>query len=68
MVKVQVYLVGDPALGGRMHNAGFNDAFAQFFGIATQPNRPARSVFQIVALSNPAWRVEIEIVAVRTKR
>ncbi len=67
VVKMQVFLVGDPALGGKMDNAGFSRAYTQFFGTAAQPNTPARSVFQIVALSNPAWMLEIEVVAVRRR-
>lgn len=65
VVKVTAFVVGDPASGGRMDSAAFNEAFAQFFGTAAQPNRPSRSVVQIVGLSNPAWLVEIEVVAVR---
>ena len=66
VVKVTAFLVADPASGGRMDSAGFNDAFGQFFGTPSQPNRPARSVVQIVGLSNPAWLVAIEVVAVRS--
>lgn len=65
VVKMQAFLVGDPALGGKMDFAGFMAGYTQFFGTQEQPNLPARSAFQIAALGNPLWRVEIEVVAVR---
>ena len=67
VVKMQVFLVGDPAKGGKMDFAGFMDGYTQFFGTAAQPNLPSRSAFQIAALANPAFLVEIEVVAVRRK-
>ena len=67
VIRMQVFLVGDPANGGRMDFAGFMDGYSQFFGTSGQPNRPSRSVFQVVALANPAFLVEIEVVAVRSK-
>jgi enamine deaminase RidA (YjgF/YER057c/UK114 family) len=65
VVKMQAFLVGDPALDGKMDFAGFMAGYTQFFGTKEQPNLPARSAFQIAALGNPLWRVEIEVVAVR---
>ncbi|CAD1795275.1 hypothetical protein XSP_003260 [Xanthomonas euroxanthea] len=65
VVKMQVFLVGDPAMGGKMDFNGFMDGYRQFFGTKEQPNLPARSAFQIAALGNPLYRVEIEVVAVR---
>ncbi|HBK45027.1 MAG TPA: hypothetical protein DDZ67_01045 [Xanthomonadaceae bacterium] len=65
VVKMQAFLVGDPALDGKMDFAGFMEGYKQFFGTKEQPNLPARSAFQIAALGNPAWRIEIEVVAVR---
>ena len=67
VIKMQVFLVGDPARGGKMDFAGFMDGYTQFFGTAEQPNLPTRSVFQVVALANPAFLVEIEVVAVRRR-
>lgn len=67
VVKMQVFLVGDPVIGGKMDFAGFMEGYSQFFGTREQPNLPARSVFQVMGLTNPAWRVEIEVVAVRRK-
>lgn len=65
VVKMQVFLVGDPAMGGKMDFNGFMEGYRQFFGTKEQPNLPARSAFQIAALGNPLYRVEIEVVAVR---
>lgn len=68
VVKMQVFLVADPAKGNKMDFAGFMRGYTQFFGTAAQPNLPARSAFQIAALVNPAWYVEIEVVAVRATK
>ena len=65
VVKMQVFLVGDPQRGGRMDFAGFMDGYREFFGTAAQPNLPARSVMQVAGLVNPGWLVEIEVTAVR---
>jgi enamine deaminase RidA (YjgF/YER057c/UK114 family) len=65
VVKMTAFLVGDPAMDGRMDFAGFMQGYTQFFGTAEQPNLPARSAFQIAALGNPAFRIEIEVIAVR---
>ncbi|QJE01367.1 hypothetical protein HH212_16095 [Massilia forsythiae] len=64
VVKMQVFLVGDPAKGGKGDVAGFMEAYTQFFGGA-QPNLPARAVVQVAGLSNPGWLVEIEVVAAK---
>ena len=64
VVKMQVFLVGDPARGGRADVSGFMAGYSQFFGGA-QPNLPARAVMQVAALSNPGWLVEIEVVAAK---
>jgi enamine deaminase RidA (YjgF/YER057c/UK114 family) len=65
VVKMQVFLVGDPGLEGRMDFRGFMQGYSEFFGTESQPNLPARSVMQIAGLVNPGWLVEIEVVAVR---
>ena len=64
VVKMQVFLVGDPANGGRADVKGFMEAYTQFFG-GSQPNLPSRAVVQVAALSNPGWLVEIEVVAAK---
>jgi enamine deaminase RidA (YjgF/YER057c/UK114 family) len=65
LVKLQMFLVGDPALGGRMDNEGFSRAYAEFFGTPAQPHLVARTRVQVVGLVNPGWLVEIDAVAVR---
>lgn len=65
VVKMQVFLVGDPEMEGSMDFAGFMSGYTQFFGTEEQPNLPSRSAMQIVGLVNPGWLVEIEVVALR---
>ena len=65
VVKMQAFLVGDESHGGHMDFAGFMAGYTQFFGTKHQPNLPARSAFQVAALANPGFRVEIEVIAVR---
>jgi enamine deaminase RidA (YjgF/YER057c/UK114 family) len=65
VVKMQVFLVGDPDKGGKMDFAGFMQGYTQFFGSKEQPNLPTRSVFQVAGLANPGFLVEIEVTAVR---
>jgi enamine deaminase RidA (YjgF/YER057c/UK114 family) len=68
VIQMHVYLVGDPALGGKMDFAGMNTAYGQFFGTQSQPNKPVRATIQVVALALPGALVEIEVTAVRPKR
>jgi enamine deaminase RidA (YjgF/YER057c/UK114 family) len=68
VVQMHVYLVGDPALGGKMDFAGMNAGYGQFFGSKEQPNKPVRATVQVVALAAPGAMVEIEVTAVRSKR
>lgn len=65
VVKMQVFLVGDPAKGGKMDFAGFMAGYTQFFGTAAQPNLPSRSAVQVAGLASPNFLVEIEVTAVR---
>ena len=69
VVKMTVYLVGDPAKGGKADTKGFMEAYTQYFGATAQPgpqpNLPARAVVQVAGLSNPGWLVEIEVVAAK---
>ena len=64
VVKMQVFIVGDAGKGGRADVAGFMEGYTQFFGGA-QPNLRGRSVFQVAALSNPGWLIEIEVTAAK---
>lgn len=65
VVRMQVFLVGDPGKGGRMDFDGFMAAYVERFGTPAQPNLPARSVMQVAGLVNPGWLVEIEVTAAR---
>ncbi len=66
VVKMNVFLVGDPALGGRMDFDGLMRAYSRHYGGAAQPNLPARTTVQVVALPRAGALVEIEVVAART--
>jgi enamine deaminase RidA (YjgF/YER057c/UK114 family) len=65
IVKLTVFLVGDPANGGRMDFQGFMRGYTQFFGEHSGGSLPARSVVEVAALVSPGMMVEIEAVAVR---
>jgi len=68
IVKLTVFLVGDPANGGKMDFGGFMEAYTLYFGTEEQPNLPARSALQVAALVQPLMFVEIEAITVRKKR
>lgn len=65
IVMMRVYLVGDPAMGGKMDFAGMNAAFKQFFGTPDQPNKPSRTTVQVAGLAAPGSMVEIEAQAIK---
>ncbi|MGD0680100.1 MAG: RidA family protein [Polyangiaceae bacterium] len=65
VIKLTVYLVGDPTKGGKLDFKGFSDAYAQFFGTPGQPNLVARTTVQVVALANPGFLVEIDAIAAK---
>lgn len=65
MVKLTVFLVGDPKNGGKMDRDGLTRAYKKFFGTADQPNLPTRSAFQISALARPQQLIEIEGIAAK---
>lgn len=66
VIKMTVFLVGDPAMDGRMDFAGFMRAYTRYFGTDEQPNKPARSAIQIAGLAGgPGMLVEIEVVIAR---
>src|SRR6202051_1750365 len=61
VVKMTVFLAGDPAQGNKMDFAGLQAAYTQYFGTKEQPNKVARSAMQVAALSAPWALVEIEV-------
>ena len=65
VVKLTVYLVGDPKNGGKLDFKGFSEAYAQFFGTTPQPNIVARTTVQVAALANPGFLIEVEATAAK---
>ena len=64
VVMMRVFLVAPPGQA-RMDFAGMMTAYAEKFGTAAQPSKPARSTMQVAALVDPGWLVEIEVTAAR---
>ena len=67
VIKMTVFLVGDPELDGHMDFGGFMKAYTKYFGTEEQPNKPARSAVQIAGLAGAGMLVEIEVVIARPK-
>ena len=67
VVKMTVFMVGDPTQGGKLDFAGMMAGYTQFFGTAAQPNKPARSAMQVAALVVPGPLLEIEVVAAKKR-
>jgi enamine deaminase RidA (YjgF/YER057c/UK114 family) len=67
VVKMTVFLAGDPAKGGKLDFPGLQASYTKFFGTPTQPNKPARSAVQVAALAAPGALLEVEVIAVRSK-
>ncbi len=65
VVKLTVFVAGDPAKGGKMDFAGMNEAFKMFFGTPDNPSTVARSTVQVAALAGPSFLVEIEATAAK---
>ena len=66
IIKLTVFLVGDPEMDGRMDFGGFMKSYVKYFGTEEQPNKPARSAVQIAGLAGgPYMLIEIEAVIAR---
>lgn len=65
VVKMTVFLAGDPNKGGKMDFAGLMSGYTKYFGTKDQPNKPARSAVQVAALAAPGALVEIEVIAAK---
>ena len=65
IIKLTVFVAGDPKLGGKMDFAGMNDGYKMYFGTADNPNVVARSTVQVAALAGPYFLVEIEATAAK---
>jgi enamine deaminase RidA (YjgF/YER057c/UK114 family) len=66
VVKMTIFLVGDPAKDNKMDFAGMMTGYKQFFGTADQPNKPSRSAVQVAALAAPGALIEIEVIAAKS--
>ncbi len=66
IVKMTIFMAGDPAKGGKMDFLGMMKSYRKFFGTSDQPNLPARSAFQVAALAAPWALIEIEVIAAKT--
>jgi len=67
VVKMTVFLAGDPDKGNKLDFPGLQASYTQFFGTKDQPNKPARSTVQVAALVAPWALIEIEVIAVKSK-
>jgi enamine deaminase RidA (YjgF/YER057c/UK114 family) len=66
IVKMTIYMVGDPSKENKMDFEGMMSAYRRNFGTPEQPNRPARTAIQVAALSRPGALLEIEVVAAKS--
>ena len=66
VVKMTVFLGPDPKTG-KLDFAGMQSEYVKYFGTEAQPNKPARSAFQVAALAVPWALLEIEVIAVKSK-
>lgn len=67
IVKMQAFLVGDPAKGGKADFQAFSKAYLEFFGTSQNPNIPVRTRAQVTSLVWPGWLVEIEVIAAKRR-
>ena len=66
VVKMNVFLVGDPRKDGRMDFDGLMQAYLQVYGQrGLEKSLPARTTVQVAGLPLPGALVEIEVVAAR---
>jgi enamine deaminase RidA (YjgF/YER057c/UK114 family) len=66
VVKLTVFLGPDPKTG-KLDFEGMQGVYKGYFGTAEQPNKPARSAFQVAALAAPWALLEIEAIAIRSR-
>jgi enamine deaminase RidA (YjgF/YER057c/UK114 family) len=68
VVKMNVFMVGDPGKGGTMDFAGLMKAYSRVFGEGTRGQLPTRTTVQVAGLPVPGALVEIEVVAARKRQ
>jgi len=66
VVKMTIFLVGDPGKDNKMDFAGMMAGYKQFFATADNPSKPSRSAVQVAALAAPGALVEIEVIAAKS--
>jgi len=66
LAETTLFLGPDPKTG-KLDFAGMQSEYVKFFGTKEQPNKPARSAFQVAALAAPWALLEIEVIAVKSK-
>jgi len=66
VVKMTVFLVGDPETSGRLNFQGFMAAYNRFFGESSDGKLPARSLVEVAGLVAPGMLVEIEVIAAKS--
>jgi enamine deaminase RidA (YjgF/YER057c/UK114 family) len=66
VVSMHVYLGNNPATDGKPDFSGMMGGYTQFFGTKDQPNKPSRTVVQVIlpAAASGAL-IEIDLIAVR---
>jgi enamine deaminase RidA (YjgF/YER057c/UK114 family) len=67
VVYLRVYLVADKTTA-KVDYKGWFDAYAESFGTAANPAKPARSTIAVASLVNPEWLIEIEAFAAYPKK
>lgn len=65
IVKMTVYVAGDPARGGAVDFMGLMSAYVEYFGTDGAALPAARTTVQVPALRLPGALVEIEVIAAR---
>ena len=64
VVMMRVFLVAPPGQQ-QMDFAGMMRGYRAYFGIPSQPNKPARSTMQVAGLVDAGWLVELEVTAAK---
>ena len=66
VVSMHVYLGNNPATDGKPDFSGMMAGYTQFFGTKDQPNKPSRTVVQVVLPASASGAlIEIDLIAVR---
>lgn len=61
IVKMNVYVLGDPRKEGAVDLTGLMGAYTEYFG-TSQGNLPARTTLQVAGLRVPGVLVEVEVI------